>query len=181
MAKVQKMNGEGGTTEGMFFHRFSGTPVSQYEFRLSEDGTPSENDLDADDPRDYRKDVFVFEVRAELSKVISDSTNDGDRDVIVWKVLDSKPGKRVERGKKEHDPNQTTVDGGDPNEKPAGADHRGHGFGAGTGGEFKAGAAPKGETKVEDTTDAVVDPVPGGGGAGKVTNIFSDKAGGANG
>ena len=122
MAEVTKYNGEGGTTEGMYFHRYSGTPLSQHEFRTSLEGEPM-------DPREYRGDVFVMEVRCELSKVISDQTNDGDRDIIVWKVVDSAPGKRIGRGPK-HDPNQTTIDGEDPN-KPAGADIRGHGFGSG--------------------------------------------------
>lgn len=125
MAKVEKLNGEGGTSEGMYFHRFSGTPTTMYEFRLGDPGQP----LDAEDPRDHRGDTFVMEVRCELAKVVSDQTNDGDRDIIVWKVLDSKPGKRVARGQK-HDPNQTTIDGEDPNNAP-GSDIRGHGFGSG--------------------------------------------------
>lgn len=158
MAKVEKQNGEGGSTEGMFFHRFSGTPVSQYEFRLREgDDTPSDNPLDADDPRDSRKDVFVFEVRAELSKVISDSTNDGDRDVIVWKVLDSKPGKRVQRGQKK--PAKSEEPDVDPNQMEL---------------SEEAGDWTQEDHDKADGTPPTPDADPAGGGGGKVTKLFSD-------
>lgn len=95
MTKTTMMNGTGGTSEGLFRHRFSGTPTTSYEF--------------PGDPRDHRGDVYVFEVRAELSKVVSDHVNDGDREIIGWKVIDSKPARLVERSDG-HDPAQMTTD-----------------------------------------------------------------------
>ncbi|QDB74835.1 hypothetical protein KNU56_gp58 [Gordonia phage Arri] len=95
MTKVTNMNGDGGTSAGMYKHAFSGSPITQYEF--------------PGDPRDHRGDVYVFEVRAELTKVVSDHVKDGDREVIGWKIIDSKPARLVARADNQ-DPNQTSID-----------------------------------------------------------------------
>ena len=61
MAIVKKMNGTGGSTDGMFFHSFSGMPNDQY--------TPPFED----DPREHIGETFVIEVRAvEVGNLYAD-------------------------------------------------------------------------------------------------------------
>lgn len=96
MSKVTKFNGEGGTSDGLFFHQFSGRPVDQYAW-------PS------GDPSASKGDVFVLTVRAEVVKVVDDLVKDGPRKTIGFKVIDSKLGNLVARGDGV-DPNQTSID-----------------------------------------------------------------------
>lgn len=98
MSKVQKFNGEGGTSDGLFFHAFSGRPVSQYDWPNS-DGDPSAN----------LGDVFVLTIRAEVVKVVEDEIKDGRRQTIGFKVIDSKLGNMVAKSDCV-DPNQTSID-----------------------------------------------------------------------
>lgn len=95
MAKVTNMNGTGGTSEGMYFNQFSGKPTTQYEF--------------PGDPREHRGDNFKLEVVVELTKVTSDTVKDGPREIVSYKVLESKPAVLVARADG-HDPNQTSID-----------------------------------------------------------------------
>lgn len=109
MSKVTKYNGEGGTSEGMFFHAFSGRPTSQYDWPNS-DG----------DPRKNIGDVFVLTVRAEVTKVVEDEIKDGRRQTIGFKVIDSKLGNIVAKVDGT-DPGQTSIE--DIDDDPAGGDY----------------------------------------------------------
>ena len=97
MAIVKKMNGTGGSTDGMFFHSFSGMPNDQY--------TPPFED----DPREHIGETFVIEVRAELTAVTTDEIKSGKREKLSFKVVDSKVGKMVTRADGS-DSNQTRID-----------------------------------------------------------------------
>ena len=97
MAIVKKMNGTGGSTDGMFFHSFSGMPNDQY--------TPPFED----DPREHIGETFVIEVRAELTAVTTDEIKSGKREKLSFKVVDSKVGKMVTRADGS-DSNQTSID-----------------------------------------------------------------------
>ncbi|NMO00857.1 hypothetical protein HH308_06470 [Gordonia sp. TBRC 11910] len=97
MAEVKNHNGTGGTSEGMYLHQFSGKPTTQYEF--------------LGDPRDHRGDVYTLVVRVELTKVTSDHIKDGDREIIGFKVIDSKPPQLVQAAsERDVDPNQIPMD-----------------------------------------------------------------------
>lgn len=98
MSKVTKHNGTGGSSDGLFFHSFSGRPIDQYEWPNS-DG----------DPRANIGDVFVLTVRAEVVKVVEDEIKDGRRQTIGFKVVDSKIGNIVAKADG-NDPNQTSID-----------------------------------------------------------------------
>ena len=96
MAKVTKENGEGGTTDGMYLHRYSGGGIDQFEFP-------------GGDPHAYIGDTFAMNVRVELAAVVSDRSNDGPREILKFKVVDSAPPKFVARADGV-DPNQTSID-----------------------------------------------------------------------
>lgn len=96
MAQVSKHNGEGGTTDGMYLHRYSGGGVDQFEFA-------------GGDPHDYIGATFAVNARVELTKVVSDRIADGPREILGLRVIDSQPLKFVARSDGS-DPNQTSID-----------------------------------------------------------------------
>lgn len=98
MSKVEKFNGEGGTSSGLFFHQYSGKPIDQYSWPHN-DG----------DPRANIGDVFVLTVHAEVTKVVEDEVKDGRRQTIGFKVIDSHLGKMLAKADG-NDPNQTSID-----------------------------------------------------------------------
>lgn len=97
MSKVTQHNGENGTSDGMFLHRYSGGGTGQYEWPHG------------DDPRLSLGDTFVMNVRVELTKVITDEIADGQRQILGFKVVDSAIGKLVEKSGG-IDPAQTSID-----------------------------------------------------------------------
>ena len=99
-----KENGTGGTTDGTYFHSFSGRPLDQY---TSPFGT--------DDPRDHIGSTVSITVRAELTAVVTDHVSEGTRETLKFKVLDSKTGTVVAKADKS-DPNQTSIDDVDVDE-----------------------------------------------------------------
>lgn len=111
MAKVTKHNGEGGSTDGMYFHSFSGRPVDQYTSPFGDD-----------DPRDRIGDVVVMTDRMQLVGVVTDEVKDGTRQTLKWKCLDSKTGKVVERAG-HIDPNQYSIDDYDDDTTPQPGDY----------------------------------------------------------
>ncbi|WP_353107777.1 hypothetical protein [Gordonia sp. (in: high G+C Gram-positive bacteria)] len=96
MAKVTKMNGEGGTTAGMFHHKYSGGGTDQFEF-------PS------GDPHNHIGSTFTMTVQVELKAVVSDRISEGPREILQFKVVNSAPPKFVSKGDGV-DPNQTSID-----------------------------------------------------------------------
>lgn len=156
MAEVTKMNGEKGSTEGMYTHAFSGIPPGQYEFRIG-DAEDTAEGLDAADPNDYVGSTFRLTVEVKLGQVAKKDLANGTEDRISLKVTNSGPLKLIARGHKEDktlksdepetDPNQMTLDAaaGDWTDSTEGApdDH--------------------------DNSDP-----DGGGGKGNVTAMFSD-------
>ncbi|MCF8610009.1 hypothetical protein L5G28_07520 [Gordonia sp. HY285] len=96
MSKVTKFNGEGGTSEGLYLHKYSGGGIDQFSF-------PS------GDPHLHIGDTFSMNVRVELKAVVSDRTNEGPREILQFRVVDSAPPKFVARADGQ-DPNQTSID-----------------------------------------------------------------------
>lgn len=96
MAKVTKMNGEGGTSAGMFHHKYSGGGTDQFEF-------PS------GDPHSHIGSTFAMTVQVELKAVVSDRISEGPREILQFKVINSAPPKFVAKGDGV-DPNQTSID-----------------------------------------------------------------------
>lgn len=96
MAIVKKMNDEGGTTDGMYHHRYSGGGTDQFEF-------PGDN------PHDHIGDTFAMTVLVELKAVVSDRIADGPREVLAFRVINSAPPKLVAKAGGA-DPNQTSID-----------------------------------------------------------------------
>ncbi|WP_298442457.1 hypothetical protein [Gordonia sp. (in: high G+C Gram-positive bacteria)] len=107
MAVVKKHNGEGGTTEGMFLHRYSGGGTSQFEFP-------------GGDPHDYIGDTFAMTVSVELAAVVADRISEGPREILKFKVIDSAPPKFVAKANGE-DPDQTSID--ELDDAPAGGNY----------------------------------------------------------
>lgn len=103
MSKVEKLNGTGGTADGLYFYSFAGRPIDQYDWA---DGT---------DPRANIGDVYVLTIRAEVQKVVTDEIKDGQRQTIGFKVIDAKRGQMVAKADKS-DPNQTSIDDVDVDE-----------------------------------------------------------------
>ena len=158
MAEVTKMNGEKGSTEGMYTHAFSGIPPGQYEFRIGDDKDTVEG-LDVADPNDYVGSTFRLTVEVKLGQVAKKDLANGTEDRISLKVTNSGPLKLIERGHKEDktpksdepetDPNQMTLDAA-----------------AGDWTDSTEGAPDDPDKEPEQTA--------GGGGEGKVTKLFSD-------
>lgn len=107
MAIVKKMNGEGGTTAGMYHHKYSGGGTDQFEFP-------------GGSPHDYIGDTFAMTVRVELKAVVSDRISDGPREILQFKVIDSAPPKFVAKANGE-DPGQTSIE--DIDDDPAGGNY----------------------------------------------------------
>lgn len=122
MAKVTTLNGESGnSTEGMYFHQYTGKPESQYEFRLGDDVLTVEG-LGAVDPHEYVGATFSVNVRVKLGSVKEEEIKNGTREILGLRVVDSGPLRLVERAAKKDsksestktdddtDPNQATID-----------------------------------------------------------------------
>ena len=114
------MNGEGGNSEGVFAHAYSGKPAgSFYEFRVGEDSDTVQG-LGVEDPNDYVGSTFKVPVEVRLVGVTKKDMKDGVVDVLSLRVVNSGPLKLIARGHKEDktpksdepetDPNQMTLD-----------------------------------------------------------------------
>ena len=157
MTIVHKMNGEGGNSEGVFAHAYSGKPAgSFYEFRVGEDSDTVQG-LGVEDPNDYVGSTFKVPVEVRLVGVTKKDMKDGVVDVLSLRVVNSGPLKLIARGHKEDktpksdepetDPNQMTLDA-------AAGDWTG---------------STEGAPDDPDNSDP-----DGGGGKGNVTAMFSD-------
>ena len=117
MAKVEKMNGEKGSTEGMYTHAYSGIPPGQWEFRIG-DSEETVQGLGAEDPNDYIGSTFRISVEVKLGQVAKKDLANGTEDRLSLKVVNSGPLHLIKRGHKDEpkkdaepiDPNQTTID-----------------------------------------------------------------------
>jgi hypothetical protein len=95
--KSEQGGGIGETSPGMYFHGFSGKPLSEIEF--------------VGDPEQSIGDTFAISVVVELTGVNIEKIKDGTRHVLKLRVKETAPLHLVAKASEAKvDPNQTTID-----------------------------------------------------------------------
>lgn len=163
------MNGEDGSTEGMYTHSFSGIPPGQYEFRIG-DTSDTVQGLGIEDPIDYVGSTFKLTVEVKLGQVATKDLANGTEERLSLRVVNSGPLTLIARGHKDaKDPKSESQADVDPNQMELSE----------AAGDWKPDEAdPEAvvEAAIDEAAQALAeDSEPtGGGGTGKVTQLFSD-------